>query len=547
MMDESGGARAPETAGSLIGHILQDLAFLALVWLIGTAKGALAGVSSGLHPLHFLALSGFMSWLVWQYIGRVALEFQAYKRPDATRGERVALKVLEIFLVFYSLFFIGQGFFVFQIIEPVLAISGMDFPWAPTAFKVAAFLVPSLAALAGWLSHSRRPKPAASLDWVWMLVAAMTLPVLFGPRSPLEALGLLDAGQGGILGTAAGIAVRIAVAVGIPFLARIPVRAIARAQGSSGVRFRAAWDRYAYPLLVSLALYFWLRAILDLYVPASMANDINFRPQVAMLGLALFGPIPLRLVLAVRPPFRLPGALVSLALVFWLGWDAYALTQARFREWRAAPLDAARLEALESNGRRDDFDDSAAGYWRIYDASSDSFVDEAPELADGALVLRGEDGKFLIGPWLPIPPSGTFRVERRVRIQDLDADHYGELELYVSANERTRPRFDGLAPSLVLRHDPFSAALAGAKGFAYVWVEATDTDAALVSRALPLGAWVVESLEWTPSSGRGRYTLNGASAAFSTAPVDGAVYAVGLRGLGSYSRRSWIDWIAFGQ
>ncbi|MBN1243397.1 MAG: hypothetical protein JXA15_11910 [Spirochaetales bacterium] len=546
-MDNNEGARAPETAGSLIGHILQDLAFLALVWLVGAAGSAFAGVAGGLHPLLFLVLAGFMSWLVWHYIGRMAFEFEAYKRPDATRGEKAALKALEVFLVFYSLFFIGQGFFVFQIIEPLLAGAGLGFPWAPTAFKVASFLVPSLAALAGWLSRNRQPKPADLIDWVWPLVAALTLPVLFTARSPLEALGLVEADGDGRSAAALGIAARVVVALGIPLLVRIAVRALARAKGPAAGRFLGVWDRHAYPLLVSLTLYLWLRAILDLYVPASMANDINFRPQVAMLGLALFGPLPLRLILAVRPPFKTLGALVSIALVLWLGWDAYALTQARFREWRAAPLDASRLEALDANGRRDDFDGSADGFWRIYDASSETFLDEAPELVDGTLALRGEDGKFLIGPWLPIPADGTIRVERRARIQDLDADHYGELELYVGANERTRPRFDGLDPALVLRHDPFSAALAGAKGFAYVWVEATETEAALVSRSLPLGAWVIESLEWTPSSGKGRYTLNGASASFSAVPVEGSVYAAGLRGLGSYSRRSWIDWIEFGR
>ncbi len=546
-MDETGGARAPEAVGSLFGHILQDLAFLALVWLVGAAGSAFADVSGGLHPLHFLLLSGLMSWLVWHFVGRLTFEFEAYKRPDATRGERAALKTLEVFLVFYSLFFIGQGFFVFQIIEPLLAGAGLDFPWAPTAFKVASFLVPSLAALAGWLSRGRRTETRDSLDWVWILVLALTLPFLFTPRSPLEALGLSGSGGGGILGTAGGIAARIALALGIPLLVRIPVRALARAKGTVAGRFLAAWDGFAYPLFVSLTLYLWLRAILDLYVPASMANDINFRPQVAMLGLALFGPLPLRLVLAARPPFRLLGALVSIALALWLGWDAYALTRARFGEWRAAPLDAARLEALDANARRDDFDTSADGYWRTYDASSETFLDGEPELAEGALVLRGEDGKYLIGPWLLIPASGTIRVERRVRVQDLDADHYGELELYVGENERTRPRFDGLEPALVLRHDPFSAALAGAKGKAFVWVEAPGAEVALVSRALPLGAWVVEALEWTPASGKGRYALNGASIAFSTAPSEGSVFAAGLRARGSYSRRSWIDWIEFGR
>lgn len=533
--------------------MVPDILFFVSILFLQGVSSIFSSLTGYMHPLSYLGLACFFSWLAWHYIGQLYVEFEAYKKPDARKSERVAGKIFEIFLLLFALFVIGQGFFVFQIIQPVIEPAGLA--GITGILRVMSFLFPAASALAGWLGRKKTADGKAILDWLWVLPLMLMVPYIFAPYKPLFFLG--HGGNTGLLVSdiVIGIILRLIICLGIPFGLRAALRFLSalvfkyfhKENHLAPGKQPSPWPEIVYSLLVSLVLYFWLKALLDLYVPASLESEALFRIEFAMLGILAFGPIPIRLVMAFRPPLRFYNSIVSLILLGWLVFDAWGTVSSRQNIWLKEPIDDARIASLPySLPHHDSFDTYDKNFWLYYDGSSRKLEIPTRPVIEGSLILRPEAMNFFLSPSFAIPGDGVIEITRLIKVDArIGSSFYTQLDLYLSDSERQLPGINtSLRPAFILEIDCMTGIFTGTKGAA---VNYTGIKGEKINLAeLALGQIVEERLIWNSRSGKGEYHLDGIVFPFTVEPVEASVYRLLLKANGDSSHRLYIDSIKFG-
>ena len=322
-------------------RIVADLAFWAAMLVIDLGLSLIGQIMGRPWPILVLVLASLFSWLIWHETGMLSIEFDTYRTApdtvDAAKGRFHAFMVTvrDGVLVVFAIMFIGQGFFVFQILEPQLAASTAS--WMKTTWKVASFVVPGIAALAGWMSRHDHP---------------------------------VSTGNG---------------------------------TGNSLVE-------PAYRLMVSVVLYAWLRAILALYLPASLEHDPNYNAPTLMTALVLFGPFPVRALMALRPPIRIAGTSVSLAMLVWMIVNVWGTINMTGNQWLSEPIDKARFEKVNPTPFNDDFSSYNGDAWLFYNSGSAEFAKPKQPIENGALAIRSGGEGWYFSPWVQYSNRSVIRL-----------------------------------------------------------------------------------------------------------------------------------------
>lgn len=336
--------------------------------------------------------------------------------------------------------------------------------------------------------------------------------------------------------------------------------------------FSAALKDNLYGVVISLVLYVWLRFLVRMYIPAIMRTEMLFSIPLMMFALLVYGPFPLRLVIALRPPFKILKSIVSVAILVWLALDTHAEITTAYEHWLSedAPLHFAPGRLL-STPLQEDFDSWDPSRWYFFNKSSEQYT-KPPEhyISKGNFFFRGDSTYIMHSVWYPVADSGVIHTERRLKFDKGSGAYTSTMNIRLSGTERRNPMMtDGVAQLLSIQYADPGFSLPGADTSFMVLVNLLDASPVRLLLAVQPDTWFTETITIDLASGsvtiavgeaQKQLTMPKAQAqAAATQPAQYSsaqpaqpsppqlrrVWSVLLLVQGEYRQKTIMDWFAF--
>jgi|GEM_PF-3403177 len=463
--------------------LLPDLTFFAGIYCINFFSKALGYSIGQWTGLLLMPAATLLSWLLGGYVARLQREYKAYDRPDLPKYYAIPRTVFTAFLVFYSLLYIGQGFFLYPILQPLIPAVWPEL--AGKIIRVLCFVIPAGSALLGYLKTAARQnlatQPSDSADKLEST-----------PEKP-RPVSLRD-------------------------------------------------DLYA--VLISLLLYIWLEYLLRAFVPAIMRSEMLFSLPLMMFALLVYGPFPLRLAITLRPPFHLLQSLLGTAVLVWLAVSIHGNIQLSYQSWlnEDSPLDFSSGRLLQTP-YSDQFDSWNPAAWHFYSRSSDEYS-QPPEayLGNSQFIFRGDATYTVHSSWFPVADSNIIRSERRIKFEKGSGSYKSSLQVRLAASERRNPMLEEQSTTIfVLEYDDPGIKIMDLNPGILLYGHAPGQETSLLSSTIAADTWLTEKIELNLASGSVKVSVGGQSYNYSIKPQNGRVWAVLFTVTGEYRQRLLID------